>query len=308
MIFIVNHEGTSGVKTTFENLKAGKEILFSLISGIKVVESDTNIRTVGKGGWPNILGEVELDAAVMDGNTMKTGAIGGLKGYLYPSEVAYAVMSKLKHEILIGEGAARFANDIGAAKADNLTENSKNTWKKHLEKCLSDSEKNQFPHNLALYKIDSEAVDPEKMFDTTVYLGKDINNKIGTAVSTSGWAWKHPGRLGDSPIIGAGSYADSKYGACACTHTGEMAIRTCTSRSVILYMKMGMSVEEAVYEAARDLKRLSGGYLGEVTIHAFDKNENYKVISYNGEEEVKYWIWTDTMNKPKLKVAEKVIL
>ena len=306
MILIVNNEGTVGVETAFKMLKNGNEALHSLISGIKIVEADTNIRTVGKGGWPNILGEVELDAAVMDGNSLKTGAVGGLVGYLHPSEVAYAVMSKLKHEILIGEGAGRFAKDIKAIPTNNLTENSKSTWLKHLNKVLSEKNRAQFPEILPLYKIESEAIDPEKMFDTTVYLGKDVNNKIATTVSTSGWAWKHPGRLGDSPIIGAGTYADSRYGACACTHTGEMAIRACTSRSVVLYMKMGMTVEEAVYEAAKDLKHLQGGFLAEVTIHAIDKDENYKVISYNGEEEVKYWLWTDKMLKPELKIAELI--
>ncbi len=121
---------------------------------------------------------------------------------------------------------------------------------------------------------------------------------------TSGWAWKYPGRLGDSPIIGAGSYADSRYGACACTHTGEMTIRAGTARSVVLYLKVGLSLEDAVYEAAKDLADLETGYLDEVVIHAIDKSGNYKVVGVNSPAAVKYLVWHDHMNVPEIKEAE----
>lgn len=169
--------------------------------------------------------------------------------------------------------------------------------------------------------IKSKAVDPEKLlkgglwegitqaefakpFDTTVYLSLDHEQRISSATSTSGWAWKYPGRLGDSPIIGAGSYADSRYGACACTHTGEMTIRAGTARSVVLYLKMGLSVEDAVYEAARDLADLETGYIDEVTIHAIDKNGNYKVVGVNSAEEIRYVVWQDKLEAPQIETAE----
>jgi len=305
MIFIANNEGRCGVPETVKLLSGGGKALESIIEGIKLVESDSTIRTVGRGGWPNILGEVELDSSVMDGDTLRTGAVGALKGFAHPVEVAYEVLKKLQYEIVVGEGAARFAEDLGAVKIENLIPDSKLAWEKHLDKVLTVEEKKKFP-KIPLYKINSIAVDPEKCFDTTVYIAKDMHGKIASATSTSGWGWKHPGRLGDSPLIGAGSYADSRYGACACTHTGEMTIRACTARSVVLYMKMGMSVIDAVYEAVADLRALKGGYLDEVTIHAIDKNDNYKVVSYRGSEPVFYRVFKNGMKEAVKEQAELV--
>ena len=305
MILIANKEGTTGVQKAYENLKSEKDSLRSIIEGIKLVESDINIHTVGKNSWPDLLGEVTLDASVMDGDKILTGAVGALVGYEHPVEVAYQIMQQLDHQILVGEGANRFAKEIGAKKCQFLTDQAKETWWQNLKKCLDEIQQEKFP-DIRLLDISKQAQDPEKVFDTTVYLAKDARQKISSATSTSGWAWKYPGRLGDSPIIGAGSYADSRYGACACTHTGEMTIRTSTARSVVLYMKMGLSVENAVLEAVNDLKALKYGFIGEVTIHAIDNNDNYKVVSYRGSEPVYYWVWKDAMTKPKLQRAEYV--
>ena len=114
---------------------------------------------------------------------------------------------------------------------------------------------------------------------TVVFLGLDSNGDIAAGTSTSGWAQRYPGRLGDSPVIGAGLYADNRYGACGCTHVGEMTIRACTARSVVLYMKAGALVHEACFEAVRDLRALKGGYLGPVVIHAIDRHGSPCVVS-----------------------------
>ena len=306
MILIVNDEGRGGVPESFKRLKDKQNGLRSIIEGIKLVENDTTIKTVGRGSWPDILGNVTLDASIMDGDDLRTGSIGALQGYANPVEVAYEVMKQLHHEILIGEGANTFANEINATKTENLLPEIKKVWLEHLDKHLTPKQKTDFP-NIPLIELSKFAVDPEKIFDTTVYLSKDSNNTISSATSTSGWGWRYPGRLGDSPIIGAGSYADSRYGACACTHTGEMAIRCGTARSVVLYMKMGMSVKEAVLEAVKDLRHLKTGYLDELTIHAIDSNDNHYVASFKGSEPVYYWVWTDDMDEPVKKQAELVI-
>ena len=305
MILIANHEGTIGVSKSIELMKQNIDGLRAIIEGIKIVEKDTSIHSVGKGGWPNILGDVELDACVMNGDNLRTGAVGSLMKFLHPVEIAYQIMERLDHEILVGPGAGRFAKEIGAETSRNLTEDAKRVWYKCLNEVLTEHQRRSFPE-ISLVQLDTQAIDPEKIFDTTVYMSKDNNDKMSVATSTSGWAWKYPGRLGDSPIIGAGAYADSRYGTCACTHTGEMTIRACTARSVILYMKMGKSVEDAIYEAVEDLKGLKTGYLNEVTIHAIDKNEKYKVVSYKGSVPVKYWVWTDGMDEPRLETAEYI--
>ncbi len=115
-----------------------------------------------------------------------------------------------------------------------------------------------------------QSADPETAHGTTIALVKDVSGEIGGGVSTCGWAYKYPGRLGDSPIIGAGVYADSRYGAAGCTGMGELTIRTGTARAVVLYMKMGLSVEAACREAVADLRSAERRFKGGVTIHAID--------------------------------------
>ncbi len=307
MLLIANYEGRSGTELATNLLAQKTNGLRAIIEGIKIVEANCDIHTVGMSSWPNILGDLQLDASVMDGNTRRTGSVGALRGFKHPVEVAYRIMTDIDHEILVGEGAERFAREIAAIPNKNETELSINTWHKHLDEVLNPEQQQKFP-DIRLLDINSQAVDPEKMFDTTVYLSLDHEKRISSATSTSGWAWKYPGRLGDSPIIGAGSYADSRFGACACTHTGEMTIRAGTARSVVLYLKMGLSVEDAVYEAARDLADLTTGYLDEVTIHAIDKNGNYKVVGLNSSEEIRYVVWTPEMSAPEVKNAEIIRL
>ena len=307
MLLIANYEGRSGTELAANLLAQKTNGLRAIIEGIKIVEANCDIHTVGMSSWPNILGDLQLDASVMDGNTRRTGSVGALRGFKHPVEVAYRIMTDIDHEILVGEGAERFAREIAAIPNKNETELSINTWHKHLDEVLNPEQQQKFP-DIRLLDINSQAVDPEKMFDTTVYLSLDHEKRISSATSTSGWAWKYPGRLGDSPIIGAGSYADSRFGACACTHTGEMTIRAGTARSVVLYLKMGLSVEDAVYEAARDLADLTTGYLDEVTIHAIDKNGNYKVVGLNSSEEIRYVVWTPEMSAPEVKNAEIIRL
>ena len=298
MLLLANDEATPGFTAAAQRLRDGATALDAIEAGIRIIEDDPSIRSVGYNSWPNILGEVELDAAIMDGETLRTGAVGGLIGYRNPISVARAVMEKLPHEILVGAGAARFAAEIGAAPLDNLTPASRATWQKLLDRSLAPPERAAFP-DIPLAELCQRATDPELQRDTTVFLGIDANNCMASGVSTSGWAWKYPGRLGDSPIIGAGSYADGGYGACACTHTGEMTIRAGTSRSVVLYLKMRLSLEDALYEAAKDLRRLKGGLIRGLVLHAIDAKGDHRVASLGEAKGVEYWLWEHGMALPE---------
>ncbi len=245
MILVTNNEGTLGVPTTARLLAEGQGGLDAIEAGIRLIEADERVRTVGRGGWPNLLGEVELDACLMDGTTLRSGAVGALKGFLHPVSVAREVMRRLPHELLVGDGAARFAHEIGATTAENLTPDSARAWQAWFDAELTPAQKQAWP-DTDLINLCRHAIDPETGRDTTVFLAHDQSGIICSGTSTSGWGWKYPGRLGDSPIIGAGSYADTRYGAAACTGAGEMTIRCGTARSIVLYLKRGASVADAV--------------------------------------------------------------
>ena len=306
MILVTNNEGTFGVPTTTRLLAEGQHGLDAIEAGIRLIEAEPSVRTVGRGGWPNIVGEVELDACLMDGSTLRTGAVGALKGFLHPVSVAREIMRRLPHELLVGEGAARFAREIGATPIDNLTEDSRRVWRAWFDRELSAEQKRDWP-DIDLAELCRHAIDPEVGRDTTVFLAQDTTGRICSGTSTSGWGWKYPGRLGDSPIIGAGSYADTRYGAAACTGAGEMTIRCCTARSVVLYMKAGAKVADAVHEATEDMRALRGGLISRVTIHAIDARGNHKVVAVNGAGDNVYWLW-EGQGEPRRCPAEPVVV
>jgi len=306
MILITNNEGTVGAPTTARMLAEGAYALDAIEAGIRLIEADPSVRTVGRGGWPNLLGEMELDASVMDGTTLRTGAVGALQGFLHPVSVARAIMLHLPHELLVGDGAARFAHEIGAETADNLTEDSGRVWRKWFDTEVAAEQKRTWP-DVPLAALCRHAIDPEVGRDTTVFLGQDSVGNVCSGTSTSGWGWKYPGRLGDSPIIGAGSYADTRYGAAACTGAGEMTIRCGTARSVVLYMKRGATVADAIHEAVDDMRALKGGLISRVTIHGIDTSGNHKVVAVNGAGDNKYWLW-EGKGEPRLVLAEPVVI
>jgi len=127
-------------------------------------------------------------------------------------------------------------------------------------------------------------------------LAQDADDDIACGVSTSGWSWKHPGRLGDSPVIGAGNYADNRFGAAGCIGHGELTIRACTARSIVLYLKAGMSVREAVYEAAEDLRALHKTFSGSLTLYAIDARGDHFVLGLGARPETHYWLWREDMS------------
>src|SRR3954452_18506992 len=307
MIVVTNNEGTSGIPVTARLLAEGATALDAVEAGIRLVEEDENVRTVGRGGWPNLLGEVELDASVMDGTMLRTGAVGALKGFLHPVSVARQVLERLPHEVLVGEGAARFAAEIGAEAGELLMPHARDAWRRWFETEVGEDARANWP-GVPMAELCRHAIDPEVGRDTTVFLAQDTRGDIAVGTSTSGWGWKYPGRLGDSPVIGAGAYADKRYGACACTGVGEMTIRCGTARAVVLYMKMGMSPVAAVAEAVNDMRALRGGLIGRVTIHAIDARANHAVVAVNGTPENHYWLWDGGPGEPERRPAGVVTI
>lgn len=303
-MLLANAEAWPGFDTTVAQLQSAAAGLDAMVAGIAKVEREAKVRSVGYGGWPNMLGEMEFDAGVMDGTTREVGAVGAVPATLPVSALALEVMRHLPHVMLTGAGARRFATERGFAIDDTLHPDSKRVWWERLQKEMTPEQLAAFP-NIPLAPLSNAITDPERVRDTTVFLGRDAGDNIGVVTSTSGWAWKYPGRLGDSPIVGAGFYADSRYGAAACTHTGEMTMRCGTSRSIVLALRLGHSLEDAVKLAVEELGELTTGFLAGVVIHAMDAKGNHKVVSFRCEEEIRYWYWDERMAAPELRIADK---
>lgn len=306
MKLLANEEGGPGVERTVEALRANENGLDSILSGIALVERSTKARSVGYGGWPNLVGEMEFDASVMDGDCLESGAVGALRGYVNAAEIARNVKDSSQYQILVGAGAARFAKDSGFSEEKTLFDDSKREWQRAIQNTLTAEQLEAFPE-INLREIPAIAADPELLRDTTVFLCRDHANSMYTATSTSGWAWKYPGRLGDAPICGAGFYADSRFGAAACTHTGEMNIRTCTAHTIIAGLKSGLTLADAVQLALEDLKGLKTGYLAGVVIHALDSSDNHIVANFRCEEQIRYWVWTPDRECAELRDAEIIV-
>jgi N4-(beta-N-acetylglucosaminyl)-L-asparaginase len=302
MLLLANAEAWPGFETSVDLLREGRDSLEAMVAGISKVERETKVRSVGHGGWPNMLGVMEFDAGVMNGTTREVGSVGAVPDTISVSALALEVMRRLPHVMLTGDGARRFATEIGMPIEDPLLEDSRRVWWERLEKELPPDELERFP-NIPLAPLLRTITDPERVRDTTVFLSSDNARGIHAATSTSGWAWKYPGRLGDSPIPGAGFYADSRYGAAACTHTGEMTIRCSTSRTIVFAMKLGHSLDDAIKLAIEELAELSEGFLAGVVIHAVDAKGNHKVVNFRCQGEIRYWFWEDTMSKPELRTA-----
>ena len=207
-------------------LRAGGDAMDAAEAGIRCVESDPAVESVGRGGFLNENGELALDAAVMDGNTLKTGAVCAVQGYEHPITIARAVMEQTRHNILVGTGAETFARRIGISASDAdylITETARRTWR--------------------------QAAD--RGHDTIGVVALDSAGKIVAATSTSGASMRLAGRVGDSPIIGSGFYAESGVGGAVATGWGEDIMRTCCSFRVVELMRAGMEPEQAVQTVVR---------------------------------------------------------
>jgi L-asparaginase len=278
MLLIGSSEGSSGFAPAIPILADGGSILDALEAATRAVEM-AGSKSVGLSGEPNVLGRMELDAAMMDGRTRKSGAVAALQGCRQPISVARKVMELLPHELLVGRGAALFAREMGLL--DDI-------------EALTGDVGNLGPHlgGAPIWEQATAALKRYESHDTVVFLGRDRDGTIAVATSTSGLAGKYPGRVGDSPIAGAGFYAMNGVGACACTGVGEMTMRCSTARLTVERMRAGASVATAVEESLGELAALAGGLLGGVTVHAIDAADGHCVGAVHGKPRT-YFLWRD---------------
>jgi L-asparaginase / beta-aspartyl-peptidase len=269
-----------GIQAAIDTLHNGGTALDAAVAAVKLIEDSLEDSSVGTGGIPNMLGQVELDASIMHGRNLASGAVGAVKTYPNPIEIARKVMEVTPHVMLAGEGAELFAKHHGFTTAELLTDAARETWRARIE---SDAPSDQAIEE-DRYELFNKAVADwakllhKEIYGTTNVIVRDDSGDIVTAVSTSGWGFKWPGRLGDSPIIGAGNYADNRFGGAACTGRGEMAIRCSTAHSVIMYMRHGKPLDDAVKLAMEDLNHLQDPFA--------ERSNTMNIVAMNRDGEV----------------------
>ena len=242
IIVIASGNGLAAVDKAMDLLKKGSDPLDAVIAGVNIVEEDPEDMSVGYGGIPNEDMEVELDASVMHGPTHNAGAVAGLKYIKTPSKVAKLVMERTDHALLCGEGALKFARAHGFKEENLLTDKARERWLRWKER-LSDRD-DWFPVR------EEEDLDPEfqevlRYHGTINCCAVDAKGDLAGVTTTSGLSYKIAGRIGDSPIIGAGLYVDNEVGAAGSTGRGEANILNCGSFTVVEFMRQGASPEEA---------------------------------------------------------------
>jgi beta-aspartyl-peptidase (threonine type) len=293
--------GSSNADVGFERgtrkLRDGGSAVGAVIATIREVEANPHDHSVGYSGLPNLLGEVELDASIMDGRGLRAGSIGALKNHQDAIELAKRVMDELPHVLVVGDGAERFAGEQGLARVNLLTDEARAIWLERADPQLSPSKYYERMSEL-VRATTSDPQFPEPPHGTVNVIARDAGGNVACVVSTSGWAWKYPGRLGDSPIIGAGNYADNRFGAAACTGRGEMAQRCLSAYSVIVFLRFGKSLADALTLAAEDLRALDDPFASEMNIVAVDASGNHGAVSTTKGKT--YIFQTDAMVAPEL--------
>ncbi len=285
---VASANGIVGIGAALDVLKRGGSAISAVEAGIKLVEDNPLDHTVGYAGLPNLLGEVELDASIMDGRTRAAGAVGAFKDYPYAISVARKVMEELPHCFLVGEGARRFAREMGFEAKELLTDVAEEKWKRMMDEHAPELSRGRDAYMDRIRDFVRLTRDPERPNETVNFIALDSRGSLCCGVSTSGWAWKYPGRVGDSAVIGAGNYADDRWGACACTGRGELAIRAATARSVVLYLSQGMSLPQAGERALEDLYQLEDAYFGPVSLIVMNPRGEHVAMSIADDMEYVY--------------------
>jgi N4-(beta-N-acetylglucosaminyl)-L-asparaginase len=280
---ISSGNGEKALNKAMEMMSQGSDALDAAVAGVNLVEDDPQDNSVGYGGLPNEEGVVELDAAVMHGPSYRGGAVASLRNIKNPSKVAKMVMERTDHVLIVGEGALKFAKAHGFKEEDLLTDESRAAWLKWKEH-LSKEDDWLPPHSIEDKDIGMFYEKYLRHYGTIHVSALDKSGNLSCVTTTSGLAYKIPGRVGDSPIIGAGLYCDNEVGSAGSTGRGEANLLNCSSVMIVEWMRQGKSPEEACLLACKRInercreKRLQdeqGRFKFDVTFYAINKRGEY---------------------------------
>lgn len=288
--------GIACVSKAMEIIRSGGDTLDAVVAGVKIVEDDPRDSSVGYGGLPNEEGDVELDASVMHGPSRRAGAVASLRYIRNPASVAKLVLERTDHLLLVGEGALRFALKHGFRKEELLTESSRQAWLAWREslnpadgwgpsplRTAGEQGRKVSAAGLAKEEIALNEWIAEKLrhrqTGTINCLAINAAGDISGVTTTSGLAWKIPGRVGDSPLVGSGLYVDNEVGAAGSTGRGEECIYINGSHTIVENMRRGMAPTDAAMDAIKRISHRYGDNLTELAKFSI----NFYAINKRGE-------------------------
>lgn len=232
--------GLRGVARAYEMIMGGADTLDAVIAGVNIQELDPDDTSVGLGGLPNADGVVQLDASCMHGPTHKAGAVAALEGIKNPAAVALEVLKRTDHVLLVGEGAKRFALRMGFAEENLLSDRAREAWLR-WKASLSPEDDWLNPEQMDIEDDEQAFLEGRVPFTWgTIHCSAlNADGDLGATTTTSGLSWKIPGRVGDSPLVGAGMYVENDIGAAGATGRGEAVIQNCAAFAVVREMERG---------------------------------------------------------------------
>jgi len=283
--------GLKAVRAGWKVLENGGSAVDAVEAAIREVEEDTSIRSVGIGGYPNIEGTIELDAAIMDGSNLNAGAVAAVRNVVHPISLARKVMEETPHVMVVGEGAVKLAKHFGLYKENiRLQEEVEKEWKDFL---LSSAKQKPEKRKLEYW---AKIIYEQRIHDTIGCVALDKEGRIAAGTSTSGLKFKLVGRVGDSPIIGAGLYAN-EFGGAAATGLGENIIVHNVARLVVSYIENGYSAEDAARMAVERILKTKKK-TESIAFVALDKDGRFGAAATH--EGFEYAVMNESLGEPKL--------
>jgi len=282
-------DGLTCVVKAFKMMTAGDDVLVALIAGVNILELDPDDTSVGYGGLPNADGVVQLDTCVMHGPLKRAGGVACLEGVRTPSLVARAVMEQTDHHLIVGKDAQRFARSMGFTIEDDLnTEKSRKLWldwKRRVDPqhYLNPKDRAEAGHRAGMAMVAEGLIDRDHYYGTINCNGVNAKGEVCGVTTTSGLAWKIPGRVGDSPILGAGLYVDGEVGAAGSTGRGEANLYGLCSYLIVEEMRRGAAPKDAGMVA---LKRIAANTIEKRLLNSRGQpnfNVNFYIVNTKGD-------------------------
>lgn len=304
-IVIGSERSEAGLPAAMAVLADGGRALDAVEAGMRRCEDNADDHYVGTGGLPNARGVVELDASVMVGSTRAFGAVAALRGFPNPISIARAVLERLpQHSLLVGEGAELFAEENGFARAELLTDESRKLFASALAPTAESVEGEDTAaldgdqrYRRSALELVRRLAPHDGPWGTINILALDRDGELVVGVSTSGYPWKYPGRVGDSAIPGAGNYADGRYGGAACTGRGELTMRCAGARGIVAGLALGLDPAAACLAMLADAATLPDEYRAELRCLALTPDGRHGGAA--GQTGSVYAVMTQTSTEPE---------